>query len=413
MHFSRVKCAGLLQVLVLAVLSAPGNSANPACPVLFSSPARVFSAAANQNVSWALRVGSKSTVRLCSGGSGTFSPSGPYVSGQVVTWTSSSNFVGFATIEATLSDTEHYNASCNVTLKITAVIQAEQNSFQVQNGCSDSTSTRSAAMPVGLGPPTTRIELSSWGGICAPGYDFSQGGLACQPTRNYCPPPTAPTYGSLGNCSASGLTIGSCSVSCNAGYQPSTPATQCIAGGFGVGAGILTMQSCAPCPVGTYKASPSPSSCSACPAGQTATSTGSTTCVCAPGFTGPSGGPCTACPSNTYKSAAGSAACTACPANSNYPATGLTAVSGCRCNNGYHGFDGGPCSANFWQCVPGITSPVACGPIRGKVLCGSNDGVNCLWGTCGTVTPGSSPLTTDCPGWGGTSGSACSLLGNC
>ena len=68
-------------------------------------------------------------------------------------------------------------------------------------------------------------------------------------------------------------------------------------------------------------------------------------------------------------------------------------------------------SSSPMQCVPGISTPIRLVDGGAQVQCASNDGKDCLWGSCPKVLTGSKPFTMACPGWMGTNGiSACALL---
>ena len=49
------------------------------------------------------------------------------------------------------------------------------------------------------------------------------------------------------------------------------------------------------------------------------------------------------------------------------------------------------------QCVPGITTPIMLVDGGRSVNCASNDGAQCLWGSCPAVTTGSAPFGMACP----------------
>ena len=64
------------------------------------------------------------------------------------------------------------------------------------------------------------------------------------------------------------------------------------------------------------------------------------------------------------------------------------------------------------QCVPGITTPIMLVDSGKAVNCSSNDGAQCLWGSCPAVTAGTKPFGMTCPGWESTTHGvfACTLL---
>ena len=153
----------------------------------------------------------------------------------------------------------------------------------------------------------------------------------------------------------------------------------CAPGTFGSldpGCAFSCPNTCAACPLGTYKSTFGSSSCTACPAGQYTAQTGSVSAaactVCAPGFFVVNNSlgvtSCAACPIGTYSATGGATSCTPCRSGTTTAQVGSAVCSICAAgfagvpSNPSTGSSNGccPCAAGAFSATPNATACVLC-----------------------------------------------------
>jgi N-acetylneuraminic acid mutarotase len=143
------------------------------------------------------------------------------------------------------------------------------------------------------------------------------------------------------------------------------PCTDCVEGKFktwNVLFSTSASDSCASCPVNTYKSKNGSGSCTPCPAGTITIDTGATDltmCQCGPGSAATATGRCV-CAAGYWGEPR--VRCTLCNGNSS-SAQNSTLRTGCKCNPGYTGPDGGtctPCASGFYKSDAGSANCTKC-----------------------------------------------------